>query len=360
MNADLAVRASRFAVFPVEDYQGYVDQHPDATPYHRSGWLTAAEAGYGHTAWVVSAHRGEKLCGVLPLVEVKPPLGSSSLVSLPFCDLGGPLADNEDIRYSLTEAARKLASTNRSNGVEIRVSGEPVDMSMPAEALPAKVRMLLDLPESSEALFKQFKPKLRSQIRKAEKNGLTAEIHQDPAAIDAFYEVFADNMHRLGSPVHSLAWFRTLAQAYGDHLLIGLVYAGAHVVGAGIVLTNGTRASIPWASTRAEYNHLAPNMLLYWTFLSHLADAGYRQFDFGRSTPGEGTFRFKKQWGALPTELNWQRLEPAGSSAPESRTPSGTVSATSRIRRIVETLWQRMPLGLANWLGPKLRKYITL
>jgi FemAB-related protein (PEP-CTERM system-associated) len=240
-------------------------------------------------------------------------------------------------------------------GLHLRLPGPAVD-PLAESALGKKVSMLCELPESSDALFQSYKPKLRSQIRKAEKNGLSASVTSGPEAIGYFYRVFADNMHRLGSPVHSLRWFQDLQASFGDRLKVGLVYSEEKVIGAGIILINGVRASIPWASTLADYNRLAPNMLLYWTLLAHVTDAGCRVFDFGRSTPGEGTYRFKEQWGAVPYELRWQDLTPEGEPAVETA-PSGQ---GSKVRALVESAWQRLPLSMANLLGPSVRKYISL
>ncbi len=368
MSADLQTQASRFNVFPVAEYDLYVAKHPQATPYHRSAWLQATERAYGHTGWLITVHHNGSLCGVLPLVEVKPPIGTASLVSLPFCDLGGALADSADIAERLIAEAKTLAKINRIKILEIREGGAvlereaALETEQTAQALPGntKVRMLCDLPESSEALFKSYKPKLRSQIRKAEKNGLRSELRTEADAVNLFYDVFAQNMRRLGSPVHSLQWFQELKAAYGEHMVIGVVFQNDTPVGAGIVLLGGKQACIPWASTLEEFNRLAPNMLLYWTLLSHVCDLGYTQFDFGRSTLNEGTYRFKKQWGAQPYELIWTTYR-NGEAIPASVELNGTrASATSRLRPLIENIWRRMPLPFTNWLGPKLRRYITL
>jgi len=371
MSTELQTRASRFNVFPADEYNRYVAGHPNATPYHSGAWLQAAERAYGHTGWLISVHHNEKLCGVLPLVEVKPPIGAGRLVSLPFCDLGGALADSVEIRQQLISEARTLAKTNRIKALNIREGGAALNAPKDAtieqneqriKGLPGntKVRMLCDLPENSEALFKSYKPKLRSQIRKAEKNGLRAELRTEADAVHLFYDVFTQNMRRLGSPVHSLQWFEDLKTAYGDYMLIGLVFQSDKPVGAGIVLLGGKEACIPWASTLEEYNRLAPNMLLYWTLLSHVCDLGYTRFDFGRSTLNEGTYRFKKQWGAQPYELIWSEYR-SDAQHSASLDSSGTgVSTASRLRPLIENIWRRLPLPFTNWLGPKLRRYITL
>jgi FemAB-related protein (PEP-CTERM system-associated) len=364
MNAELQVRASRLSAFPLKDYNDYIASQPNATPYHYSGWLIAVKKAYGHAAWVVTAHQNGKLCGALPLVEVKRPFRSSTLVSLPFCDLGGLLADSRDIAGEIRFAAQNLAASLGGAALEIREGGPEL---LPEECIDlagdTKVRMLCELPACSETLFKSYKPKLRSQIRKAEKNGLTAEVRQGDDAIALFYAVFSRNMLRLGSPVHSLSWFKELGRAYGDKMLVGLVFKDQEPVGGGIVLVQGEQACIPWASTLEEYNKLAPNMLLYWTLLAKVNDLGCTQFDFGRSTLGEGTFRFKKQWGAVPHHLFWRNESQTNereNSSSSSILSSNLSRTVSRLRPLIERIWQRFPLPVANWIGPKLRRYITL
>jgi len=217
--------------------------------------------------------------------------------------------------------------------------------------------MLLSLPENAEALMAQFKSKLRSQIRKAEKNGLSFKITsgeqvRDPQLND-FYAIIAENMRMLGSPVHSKAWYQALVNAYSKQCYIALVYLDEIAVGAALVIKTRDKAVIPWASTRSKYNPLAPNMLLYWAVLSEAANQQISEFDFGRSTVGEGTFNFKKQWGCLPQKLNWQHYEDGSIKLAEHINMSPS-------RALIESVWQKLPLSVTNTLGPRVRKYISL
>ncbi|AOY90153.1 exosortase [Marinobacter salinus] len=347
---------------PHDDLAGvdaYVRQHPGATPYHRSAWLKAVNEGYKHSGTILAAFDDtDDIVGVLPLCHLALPLGRPALISQPYCDLGGPLANNASVAQALIEEAKRLASDVKASSLSLRLAGPALDIELKhVDAGMQKVSMLCELPHCSETLFKSYKPKLRSQIRKAEKNGLSGEVRQDPEAVEAFYHVFAANMRRLGSPVHALRWFSALHSHYGADMVVGLVYCDGVVVGAGVVLLNGKRASIPWASTLAEYNHLAPNMLLYWTLLSYVCDRGITLFDFGRSTPGEGTYRFKKQWGAVPHELNWLDILNEGT---KTSAKSRYSVAAQKLRALVEVIWRRLPLPVANRFGPLIRKYISL
>ncbi|MGM0953178.1 MAG: FemAB family XrtA/PEP-CTERM system-associated protein [Pseudomonadota bacterium] len=343
----------------------FIKLHPQATAYHHPGWLQATEQAYSHKGWLLSAWQDRSLVGILPVCQLRRP-GRDALVSLPFCDLGGALTLNRAADSALAEAGRTLLEHLGLGYLETRCLGLPLDEEQEGEsqvhpeqqATVEKVSMQADLPATPEILFAGFRAKLRSQIRKAEKNGLTATVETGNEGIDAFYPVFAANMRRLGSPVHAKGWFQALQQAYGAQLLVGVVRLDSTVVAAGVVLVEGNHACIPWASTLAEYNHLAPNMLLYWHLLSRVIEMGGQHFDFGRSTPGEGTYRFKRQWGAHPVELLWQSWQADGSVMLADKASPGALARHSR--QLAEACWQRLPLTLANRIGPHLRKHISL
>ncbi|MBU2869098.1 FemAB family XrtA/PEP-CTERM system-associated protein [Colwellia sp. E2M01] len=328
----------------------YVQQHVEHSPYHLFSWLAAVELAYSHQVYYFVAKQDSVIVGILPLVNIRIPLKGSSLCSLPFCDVGGCLADNDEIKNLLEANAVNLKSKLQSKSIEYR---ERTQISNKAQFEGKKVSMLLPLPATSDELFAGFKSKLRSQIRKAEKNGLTYELGISQKFIDEFYAVFSENMHRLGSPVHSKKWIESICKQYNNQCIIAIVRLDNVAVGAGIVLFTDQKACIPWASTRAEYNRLSPNMMLYWELLKFVTDKGCTEFDFGRSTFNEGTYRFKQQWGAEPILLEWRE-------DPLNQLNENTKSNTFSVRAIIENIWKKLPLSLVNIIGPLIRKYITL
>jgi FemAB-related protein (PEP-CTERM system-associated) len=340
----------------VRALDAFVRAHPQGSAYHLSAWCRAVGSAYGYRSQVLVARRHGQLVGMLPLCIISRPFGSARWVSLPFCDLGGPLAEDAAVAAALAARARVDLGARQLAGLELRCSGALADAAS-TDLTGRKVRMLLDLPASADELMKSYPPKLRSQVRKAAKNGLVAEISSALEAVAEFYDVYARNMRRLGSPPHSLAWFEAIQRHYGqDSLFFVLVRHEGKVIGAGCVLVCGERAVIPWASTLADYNRLAPNMQLYGTILATVCERGLRQFDFGRSTFGEGTYKFKEQWGAQPCPLAWQEWK-AGASQPQL---DAVKAGPGRLRPLVEQVWQQLPLGITNSLGPRLRRYITL
>ncbi|MFT5813094.1 MAG: FemAB-related protein (PEP-CTERM system-associated) [Psychroserpens sp.] len=330
----------------------YVNGHINATPYQRFAWLLSVEQAYKHKNVSLIALDNDKVVGVLPCIKMTFPFSKARYCALPFCDLGFALADNETIIQNLKSESVALLQTDGGKSFEYRDSLKPSPVH---ELEGQKVRMLLSLPTNAETLMAGFKSKLRSQIRKSEKNGLTYSINNSQKQIDDFYHILSINMRKLGSPVHSKKWFQCLFSNYAKHIFLSVVYSDNIPVGGGIVLRNADKVSIPWASTVADYNRLAPNMMLYWSLLAHMCDIGCTEFDFGRSTYNEGTYKFKRQWGAEPVPLAWSNLAKIEIAVADESTHH-----VNKIRTLVERTWAKLPLGVTTLLGPKIRKHISL
>jgi FemAB-related protein (PEP-CTERM system-associated) len=341
-------------------WDNYVSSHPDGTCYHLSAWKRAVERAYGHPSYYLMARcavpmRGgernkDKIGGLLPIFHLKNFLLGSQLVSLPFCDYGGILGDNEEVAQFLVHKALDLASELDNQIVELRQvkkvsSGRLVSFSH-------KVRMICEIDGNAEKLWKSLDAKLRSQIRKPEKERLQANIG-GMELLDDFYKVFSFNMRDLGSPVHSKTLFRLVMEEFGEVAKLQVVYKDKIPIGCGLIICFRDTVFIPWASTVRQFNRLSPNMLLYWNFIKYAAENGFRKFDFGRCSPSEGTYKFKEQWGAKAVPLYWQYGSPNHVSTVKS--PLGKERYASLV-----SLWKRLPLPLANVIGPHIRRHISL
>jgi FemAB-related protein (PEP-CTERM system-associated) len=324
-----------------------------AGPYLMYPWGQVAKKAYGHRMfYIMSFGPDGKAIGALPLVFVKAPFLKGSLVSLPFCDYGGIISRDEEAISGLVDFALVLASSLDAR-LEIRSAiGIPVlKERYGMGVISHKVRMILKLAPNSQVLWDGFKSKLRSQIKKPQKEGLEFRLGGSEL-IDDFYNVFRINMRDLGSPVHSKKWIESVFEFMGSKAHTGIVYKDTVAIGSGIILECEDMLTIPWASTLAAYNRLSPNMMLYWSFLEYAADNGFTYFDFGRSTPGEGTYRFKEQWGAIPQPLFWYAK--GFRDEPEHSVNKGS------IREKAARIWAKLPQGLTDIAGPFLRRYISL
>lgn len=326
----------------------YVASHELSSNYHRYSWRDVVENSFGHSCYYLAARDSDnRIVGILPLVFMKSKLFGCFLVSLPFFNYGGLLCDSQNVGDALLAEAAALRQCLGAEYVELRHS-EPWSGGLPTKQ--AKVSMLLALAKDSDALWQGFNAKLRNQVRKAEKSGLTAVVGGQELLAD-YYTVFVRNMRDLGTPVYAEKFFANVLGAFLDDANIIAVYLEKKPVAAGLVVRFRDTVEIPWASSIRDYNSLCPNNLLYWTALQHAIKIGCTRFDFGRSTPGEGTYKFKEQWGAKPIQLHWQYLLPEGASLPELNTKNPKFEMAIR-------LWQKLPLPVTTFIGPHIVKNI--
>jgi serine/alanine adding enzyme len=201
-------------------------------------------------------------------------------------------------------------------------------------------------------LWKQFDAKVRNQIRKAERSGPSVEVGGEEK-LREFYQVFAVNMRDLGSPVHAQGFFKALLDAFSGSARIALVYKDTTPIGGLVALAFKDTMVVPWASSLRQYFSLCPNMLLYWETIRRACMEGFKKFDFGRSSRDSNTYRFKRQWGALEEQLYWYTI-PVDARRAENH------GGSNHQKALFAQMWQRLPLSVTRWLGPRIRKYITL
>ena len=342
-------------------WNAYVLNHPQGIAYQLFAWKEAVEKAYGFKGFYLIAGNGNKVSGILPLIWINLPFTSGSLVSLPYCDAGGPLADSPEIEHQLICKALKIARTMSVRTVSIR-SAKPMAGLDPETTLNKnKVRMLLPLPGSSEKLLSSFKAKLRSQIKKPFKDGLCVQSG-GLELLNEFYPLFSENMRDLGSPVHSRAWIKQVLNKFRNKAVLFVVRMPDQTPAAGgVLLCHSNMVSVPWASSLRRFNSWNPNMMLYWAFLKFASDNKYPAFDFGRSTPGEGTFGFKKQWGASPSSLHWVDFETAVNQPQklQSLIQTGNSNVSGK-RKLAESIISKMPFPVFKAFGKMTRKYIPL
>jgi serine/alanine adding enzyme len=335
----LSVRRS-----PSVDWDAYVDARPSSTIYLASGWTLIAREVFGHEAFFVEARdvRGV-LCGVLPFVRQKSLVFGDFATSVPFFNYGGALGDREEVAQLMMEHARKFVSNLGCSYLEFR----DVEQRQ-GEWLTRldKVSMVLQLPQSVAALSKALGAKLRSQVKRSDREAVSVRVG-GRELLDDFYDIFCRNMRDLGTPVYSKRFFKAILDRFPRNCTLLVVdRRGAPAAGAFLVISN-QRAEIPWAACRADAKPLGFNMRLYWEVLVAVLERGCTVFDFGRSTIGSGTFAFKEQWGATPIQLRWHRWE-----RHSARNEPFVPAAESTVMRIATSLWRRLPLRVANALGP--------
>jgi serine/alanine adding enzyme len=330
-----------------EAWDAYVAASADATGYHEWRWRRVFEQAFGHETRYLAARRGGEIVGILPLVLFRSMFFGRFMVSLPFVNYGGIVADDASAADALLAEAERIGVEGRFSHLELRHQRRHFRRLALKEH---KVSMLLPLQRSAEAAWVAMDRKVRNQVRKAEKSGLTAVV-AGRERLDDFYRIFATNMRDLGTPVYAKRFFEQVFEAYGDEARIVVVSKDDVAVASGIALISGTVIETPWASSLGEYRSMCPNHMLYWSLMQWAIERRLDVFDFGRSTPDEGTFQFKRQWGAEPLPLQWEYRLFTGATMPDQ-------SPKNPKFRMAIDVWKRCPLWLTNTLGPHIVRSI--
>ncbi len=339
------------------DWEGYIASMQVEHHAFSFKWRRILQRSFGHEPIYLIA-RGKdanrQITGVLPLFSIHSLLFGKSLVSVPYLNAGGILASDLESFRALLTYGELVATDKGAKYLELRHRAPEPRFPKALSLRSHKVAMLLPLVSDPEQLFNSLPAKLRSQVRRPAKEGASARIVSGTEAtnsdIDAFYAVFAENMRDLGTPVYPKRLFTEAKSAFGKRLRIITVSVNNTPAAAGITIGSEKNVEIPWASSLRKFNRASPNMLLYWEAIKSACLDGYGQFDFGRSTPDSGPYKFKAQWGAKPLPLHWYYSLDEG-AVPDVNPKSGKFST-------LVTCWQRLPLPIANLIGPWLTRGI--
>ena len=336
------------------DWDIFAASAPNATLSHMRGWREIIANAYGHQTFYLTACQDGEIAGILPLIHIRSRLFGNSLVSMPFQDYGGIAAVNREAFQALLDHAFQLKHERAARFVELRYREEPPPFALSeGAAYGDKSTLILDISSGAEDLWKSFSPKVRNQVRKAQKSGLAVQIG-GAELLDEFYRPFAVNMRDLGSPVHHPKFFAGIFRVFGEDVRLALIREGTKTVGGLVVFFHKNTAIVPWASCYRGYFSKCPNNLLYWETMQYACARGCTRFDFGRSSLNSGTYNFKLQWGAVPFPLHWRIYD--GSSADNGNARPAT---ESRALRIASAVWKRIPVGVANAVGPHIRRFLS-
>ena len=323
----------------------FVKKTPGATISHQIEWREVISSTLGHKPKYILAKDGDTIRGVLPMFLVSTWWGSRQLVSIPWIDYGGILAADADAEKALMDAAAEIAKQEKAKFIEFRTMTVG---SLSLEQRTDKVTFLLPLDKDPDVIWKGFNAKLRNQIRKSEKSELTTEF-TGSEGLSEFYTVFCHNMRDLGTPVWGRDFYEAILREFPDSAQLILVKKEGKTIAGGLVLAFDDRMYVPSASSYRECLSFCPNHALYWAVIEKACREGFSFFDFGRSSKDANTFKFKKQWMPEPTQLYWQYYLNTIDEVPH-------ISPQNAKYKMFISVWQKLPLPIANFLGPKVIK----
>ena len=339
----MQVRVRDFDRDDAARWDAFVERCPQATFFHRSGWRGVVEGCFGHRTHYLVAERGAEMAGILPLAEVKSLLFGHALVSLPFCAVAGVAASDAEAVTILHRAARARAEKLGVQHLELRNS-TPREPAWPRQALYASFRKEL-APKVEDNLL-AIPRKQRAMVRKGIKNGLASEL--DPG-VERFFTLYADNVHRHGTPPLPRRYFEALRRAFPETEVLTVVDAAGKPVSAVLSFYFKDEVLPYYAGDVPEARELAANDFKYWELMRRACERGVRVFDFGRSKEGTGPYDFKRNWGFEPAPLAYEYRLYKRDSIPQNN------PLNPKYRAFI-ALWKRLPIGVANALGPHLVK----
>ena len=321
-------------------WDAFVLACPQATFFHRAGWQGVIGQVFKHPTYFLYAETDGQISGVLPLAQVKSLLFGHALVSLPFVAYGGVASSDAAAAAALEAEAQKIAQTLGVEHLELRHIERHHD-DWPLQDLYVTFRK--QIRPDDEANMLAIPRKQRAMVRKGIKNDLRSEI--DPG-VERFFALFAENVHRHGTPAMPKRWFQALRDTFGDDCeVLTVVGPGGRPLSSVMSFYFRGEVLAYYAGDDESARHLAANDFKYWELMRRACARGCTVFDYGRSKVGTGQFAFKKNWGFEPTPLHYEYRLYKRDAVPQNN-PNN-----AKYQMLIKT-WRRLPLGLANWLGP--------
>ncbi len=322
-------------------WRSYVHSHPRAGPMHLVEWYDVLDTASSVTPLYLMAAVGGKVAGVLPLYLSESLFTGRHVASLQ----GAFLADTDLVAAKLEAEAINVSFSRKAKYLLLR---ERSNILQPPDAAHQAVRSVIDLRQGAEALWGRLSSNTRRKVRKALKNGYTVET--TGAWTDEFYAVYSKRMHQLGTPVETKKFFDSIAVHLGKETVFFSLLHGRRVVGGMLALVFNDALWSIYAAVDSVHMRSYANYRLYWSSIEHACARGLSRFDLGRSVVESGTHKFKKQWASRD-----QLVENAYFSIRDINLDKINLHRESSRK---QKAWRRLPLPVANIIGPVLRRQL--
>ena len=330
-------------------WDAFVLACPEATFFHRAGWQTVMEQGFGHDSYFLYAEQDGRIAGVLPLAHLRSRLFGTALIALPFCVYGGIAGGGAAVHQALDGAAQALARRLGVGHLEYRWrTPQPLCLSDSGQAAdgwlqrPLYATFRRPLHADAEQNLLAIPRKQRAVVRKGIANGLHSAVDYD---LQRFYPLYAGSVHRLGTPVFARRHFALLRSVFDGDCDILSIYHGQQAQASVFTFYFRDEVLPYYGGGSVLARSTGANDFMYWEVMRRACARGYRLFDFGRSKLGTGAWDFKKNWGFTPQPLPYAYKLVRAKALPE-------VNPLNPKYALFIRAWRRLPLPLANLLGP--------
>jgi FemAB-related protein (PEP-CTERM system-associated) len=321
-------------------WEAYVLANPKASFFHRAPWRRVIERSFGHRAIFLYAERAGQVVGILPLYHVRSLLFGSALVSTAYGVYGGPVADDDGVLAQFYDRAAALAKELGVDHVEFRSSSLDRPGWKKKEGLYATFRREI-VPDNEKNLL-AIPRKQRAVVRQSLEMGLEARIAED---VELNYDMYALSVRNHGTPVFARKFFRALKQEFGEACEVLNVFKDGEAVAGCLTFYHRDEILPYYAGGTPRAREFKAHDFMYWDMIRRGAERGCRVFDFGRSKVGTGPYSFKKNWGFAATPLTYDFYLNKTREVPD-------VNPLNPKYRLFVSLWQKLPLPVANALGP--------
>jgi FemAB-related protein (PEP-CTERM system-associated) len=330
-------------------WDAYVRNAQHGLPLHLSGWRQVLYKTHGYDTPYLMAREGERVVGVLPLFLVRSLLAGNTATTMP----GGLCADSDQVAAQLIAHGQEIARQTRAKYLILQDSRQawPGDLHTTTH----HEHWVVDVRAAPDTLWKRLNGNIRRQVRIARRNELAVEIDRTGQSLGAFYEVFSRYTHHAGTPVFGRDFLEHIIETFPNGFNIALVRGEGQVMGAYFQLQMGDTIYGMWGATLREYFEQRPVYLAFWEILNDASANGYHFLDMGRSPAGSNASKYKGQWGGVSFPI-YQQVARFG-NADSSDSVVYQVQSDGKYQ-LVTRLWPKLPLSVAQYLGPKLRHHV--
>ena len=330
-------------------WDAYIRRAPQGLPHHLAGWRGVLYKTYGYDTPYLVAREGERVVGVMPLFLLRSVLMGNTAATMP----GGLCADSEQVAAQLI--ARGVEIARQANAKRLLVHDTRQAWPGDLHTTSGHVHWMVDVRGGVDAVWKGLHSNIRRQVRIGRRNQLEVQLDRSGGQLEACHQVLSRFTHQMGTPLFGKDFLEHIIQAFPNGFNIAVVYNKEQPIGAYFQLEMGHTVYGMWGAALREYLELRPVYLAYWEMLRDASEHGYHFLDMGRSPAGSEASRYKGQWGGLSRPV-YQQVASVGKTQGEEGIAT-RVQADGKFHLLMR-LWPKLPLPLAEYLGPKLRRHV--
>ena len=331
-----------------EAWDSYVYESDASTFYHQIGWRNVVLKSYRHKPRYLVA-RGDDggIVGVLPMFLMESRVFGRKLVSVPFAPYGGVCADDETVKNALVQEAKRLMKECGADYLELRTTLGDDTPGFVSRSFYVTSILELD-PNPAVVRNEKLKRNKRKTIAKSEKRDLVMEWNNTTTE---FYKMYVHNMRDLGSPAHSNTFFENILNEFPDNSKVLIVRRDDNVLYAAFYLFYKDVIINSWSSTLTKYRKYYPTDFGIWNAIEYSCKNGYKYYDFGRSQENSTNLEFKMRWSAKMKQLHYHYYLNNTNEVPD-------ITTMNPKRQMFAKVWRKIPLSLADSIGPLLRRNV--